>query len=182
MYTYSEETKMTSPVLAYRGAWMYPALNKHCKVKSVAFLSALTVLLNRKMKTWVPWYMEFKMSITDFSVVKPAVLLVVYFGMVHNPLNQRKYSVEKMLSIPKKYPLEVKKIWVNLAIEKIFMWIFFKLVTKILWLFIAATCHSKHEQSQTMGFPQKFCVKKKKKKRIYCLAHFLCYSNVSDVG
>lgn len=124
MYTYSEETKMTSPVLAYRGAWMYPALNKHCKVKSVAFLLALTVLLNRKMKTWVPWYMEFKMTITDFSVLKPAVLLVVYFGMVHNALNQRKYSVEKMLSIPKKYPLEVKKILVNLAIEKIFMWIF----------------------------------------------------------
>lgn len=44
---------------------------------------------------------------SDFSVVKPAVFPVVNFGMVHNTLNQRKYSLEKKRSSPKKYPLEV---------------------------------------------------------------------------
>lgn len=53
--------------------------------------------------------MEFMVSVADFIVAKPDIFLVVYFGIVHNSLNQRKNSLKKMLNIAKKYPLKVKR-------------------------------------------------------------------------
>lgn len=67
------------------------------------------MLFNRKNEDLESKSMEFKMSVADCIVVKPDIFLVVHFGIVHNSLNQRKSSLKKMLNIPKKYPLKVKK-------------------------------------------------------------------------